>query len=129
MIRRPPRTTRTDTLFPYTTLFRSRYDAVPAKLAYLGVPLALAGAYILFSVYSYFQPVPAGQEGPHPAIHFLLLPPFMAIVSFLLTSLIAILLGALAYAAWMRHWAFIPWAACHVLASWARCDAHPVCMV
>src|SRR3546814_17858971 len=25
MIRRPPRPTRTDTLFPYTTLFRSRY--------------------------------------------------------------------------------------------------------
>src|SRR3546814_9851400 len=24
MIRRPPRTTRTDTLFPYTTLFRSK---------------------------------------------------------------------------------------------------------
>src|SRR3546814_2254284 len=33
MIRRPPRSTRTDTLFPYTTLFRSpgstaRHDAV-----------------------------------------------------------------------------------------------------
>src|SRR3546814_1982529 len=27
MIRRPPRSTRTDTLFPYTTLFRSRRDA------------------------------------------------------------------------------------------------------
>src|SRR3546814_4442533 len=26
MIRRPPRSTRTDTLFPYTTLFRSRHD-------------------------------------------------------------------------------------------------------
>src|SRR3546814_14905581 len=26
MIRRPPRSTRTDTLFPYTTLFRSSYD-------------------------------------------------------------------------------------------------------
>src|SRR3546814_2623692 len=26
MIRRPPRATRTDTLFPYTTLFRSRED-------------------------------------------------------------------------------------------------------
>src|SRR3546814_7616787 len=25
MIRRPPRSTRTDTLFPYTPLFRSRY--------------------------------------------------------------------------------------------------------
>src|SRR3546814_9667849 len=27
MIRRPPRSTRTDTLFPYTTLFRSPIDA------------------------------------------------------------------------------------------------------
>src|SRR3546814_5019023 len=27
MIRRPPRSTRTDTLFPYTTLFRSRHPA------------------------------------------------------------------------------------------------------
>src|SRR3546814_15200616 len=26
MIRRPPRSTRTDTLFPYTTLFRSGYS-------------------------------------------------------------------------------------------------------
>src|SRR3546814_7308068 len=30
MIRRPPRSTRTDTLFPYTTLFRSRLRAVGA---------------------------------------------------------------------------------------------------
>src|SRR3546814_6390742 len=29
MIRRPPRSTRTDTLFPYTTLFRSRCDRNP----------------------------------------------------------------------------------------------------
>src|SRR3546814_17745634 len=28
MIRRPPRSTRTDTLFPYTTLFRSPIDPV-----------------------------------------------------------------------------------------------------
>src|SRR3546814_19210767 len=28
MIRRPPRSTRTDTLFPYTTLFRSAYPRV-----------------------------------------------------------------------------------------------------
>src|SRR3546814_20995126 len=27
MIRRPPRSTRTDTLFPYTTLFRSHFSA------------------------------------------------------------------------------------------------------
>src|SRR3546814_1219692 len=30
MIRRPPRSTRTDTLFPYTTLFRSAAGALPA---------------------------------------------------------------------------------------------------
>src|SRR3546814_3354073 len=29
MIRRPPRSTRTDTLFPYTTLFRSHASAFP----------------------------------------------------------------------------------------------------
>src|SRR3546814_8702852 len=29
MIRRPPRSTRTDTLFPYTTLFRSLHVACP----------------------------------------------------------------------------------------------------
>src|SRR3546814_17127864 len=31
MIRRPPRSTRTDTLFPYTTLFRSRPDLRPDR--------------------------------------------------------------------------------------------------
>src|SRR3546814_6773886 len=30
MIRRPPRSTRTDTLFPYTTLFRSPFDIASA---------------------------------------------------------------------------------------------------
>src|SRR3546814_2035569 len=33
MIRRPPRSTRTDTLFPYTTRFRSRYSIPPEKVA------------------------------------------------------------------------------------------------
>src|SRR3546814_10982431 len=32
MIRRPPRSTRTDTLFPYTTLFRSRLERCSAVL-------------------------------------------------------------------------------------------------
>src|SRR3546814_15334862 len=31
MIRRPPRSTRTDTLFPYTTLFRSSELGIPGK--------------------------------------------------------------------------------------------------
>src|SRR3546814_15334303 len=32
MIRRPPRSTRTDTLFPYTTLFRSGAQRLAAEL-------------------------------------------------------------------------------------------------
>src|SRR3546814_19243202 len=32
MIRRPPRSTRTDTLFPYTTLFRSRVGRIVIQL-------------------------------------------------------------------------------------------------
>src|SRR3546814_1203365 len=56
MIRRPPRTTRTDTLFPYTTLFRSfaRQEFLPflgldhlaenRALAFLGEFDALVGA-------------------------------------------------------------------------------------
>src|SRR3546814_6562544 len=31
MIRRPPRSTRTDTLFPYTTLFRFQYPAAQRR--------------------------------------------------------------------------------------------------
>src|SRR3546814_5518412 len=39
MIRRPPRSTRTDTLFPYTTLFRSPQTGKPDGIA-LSPPLA-----------------------------------------------------------------------------------------
>src|SRR3546814_12536652 len=41
MIRRPPKSTRTDTLFPYTTLFRSQGEAQSLPL-YLGARLRLA---------------------------------------------------------------------------------------
>src|SRR3546814_11517089 len=41
MIRRPPRSTRTDTLFPYTTLFRSRREGAKALLQCL-LPTARA---------------------------------------------------------------------------------------
>src|SRR3546814_17168930 len=42
MIRRPPRSTRTDTLFPYTTLFRS-IGGVVAALAVLAPRHNMAG--------------------------------------------------------------------------------------
>src|SRR3546814_13799910 len=40
MIRRPPRSTRTDTLFPYTTLFRSLRRAGSAQRRFVGSPLS-----------------------------------------------------------------------------------------
>src|SRR3546814_13987837 len=48
MIRRPPRSTRTDTLFPYTTLFRSDGGLDPLAatnlVAYLDDQVAATGA-------------------------------------------------------------------------------------
>src|SRR3546814_2517991 len=43
MIRRPPRSTRTDTLFPYTTLFRSGVAAWPGLGGYSATKWALEG--------------------------------------------------------------------------------------
>src|SRR3546814_19741842 len=53
MIRRPPRSTRTDTLFPYTTLFRSRTllcQAHPTAVEKRHIPLRRrsAGRHQLF---------------------------------------------------------------------------------
>src|SRR3546814_10321388 len=44
MIRRPPRSTRTDTLFPYTTLFRSLDQPV-----FLGGPVEPSRGFVLHS--------------------------------------------------------------------------------
>src|SRR3546814_16769555 len=41
MIRRPPRSTRTDTLFPYTTLFRSINEAEGQRMSRKGSLFAL----------------------------------------------------------------------------------------
>src|SRR3546814_12479503 len=44
MMRRPPRSTRTDTLFPYATLFRSgSYRPLPADALYLTADAMAAG--------------------------------------------------------------------------------------
>src|SRR3546814_14253814 len=53
MIRLPPRSTRTDTLFPYTTLFRSRFlenGAVPFTL-----PIADLIEICIFKAKSFFS--------------------------------------------------------------------------
>src|SRR3546814_4215361 len=42
MIRRPPRSTRTDTLFPYTTLFRSADCKRPKPVRFVSTNLAVS---------------------------------------------------------------------------------------
>src|SRR3546814_7806542 len=67
MIRRPPRSTRTDTLFPYTTLFRSLwflldialFDATQAFLITVTVLSAVAHATVLAWVFRSL-----GHRGP-----------------------------------------------------------------
>src|SRR3546814_17111405 len=57
MIRRPPRSTRTDTLFPYTTLFRSISDPLSPAEAKRVLSLGAPG---VFSDPSYARYYPAG---------------------------------------------------------------------
>src|SRR3546814_11904095 len=47
MIRRPPRSTRTDTRFPYTTLFRSRGTAFQERVwkVFLEIPVGTTVTY------------------------------------------------------------------------------------
>src|SRR3546814_8917440 len=52
MIRRPPRSTRTDTLFPYTTLFRSNAPAGQG----LGFPFFPGSLYALETKASFTKP-------------------------------------------------------------------------
>src|SRR3546814_8352945 len=49
MIRRPPRSTRTDTLFPYTTLFRSAEHDLDAVTAFVAAFVVLYGRVPDFS--------------------------------------------------------------------------------
>src|SRR3546814_1753964 len=49
MIRRPPRATRADTLFPYTTLFRSLVAAGSVDAAFHLVPAAPASGARIFA--------------------------------------------------------------------------------
>src|SRR3546814_19908276 len=60
MIRRPPRSTRTDTLFPYTTRFRSRKMICAAALAVFTAP-AYAGS--TFAAYEGADSVVSGTGG------------------------------------------------------------------
>src|SRR3546814_5738875 len=57
MIRRPPRSTRTDTLFPYTTLFRSGLPPAAVAAATLGTSALLVLPFAVASWPEYAIPM------------------------------------------------------------------------
>src|SRR3546814_13873884 len=66
MIRRPPRSTRTDTLFPYTTLFRSGVTCHDSR--HLAMEAGEAGAdYVAFGAF-YPTTTKDSMHRPDPAI-------------------------------------------------------------
>src|SRR3546814_16385728 len=67
MRRRPPRSTRTDTLFPYTTLFRSLEERA---LEELGLdPDGLVTDYGPQNPIPFAGEVPEGEEAPEPTAY------------------------------------------------------------
>src|SRR3546814_5043795 len=63
MIRRPPRSTRTDTLFPYTTLFRSEALELDYEVVHAGTDAALFAE--LESAYQRKAPILLWIYAPH----------------------------------------------------------------
>src|SRR3546814_19461818 len=69
MIRRPPRSTRTDTLFPYTTLFRSYLQPISFRTLTRSYLAFLRGsARNAFARADPFLDEPPGNGGDRPAI-------------------------------------------------------------
>src|SRR3546814_5994198 len=89
MIRRPPRSTRTDTLFPYTTLFRSSVYLTVRTSAM--VCWLFVGSWTFSSVFSYL----GGEQVIYDFITGLDLTPLQFL---LLAQLIIFLLG------WPLEW-------------------------
>src|SRR3546814_19520994 len=97
MIRRPPRSTRTDTLFPYTTLFRSLTSnpferLSPAPIEGLDLNPLLQDVGLIF----------------HPPLLYMGYVGFSVVFAFAIAALLAGQLDA-TWARWSRPWATAAW--------------------
>src|SRR3546814_18695515 len=77
MIRRPPRSTRTDTLFPYTTLFRSCASSLPStNLTYLiadrGAPYKRDSFQAVGTIAFEFGSVIVAKDSPYQTLAVLI---------------------------------------------------------
>jgi len=108
---------------------RATYALTSTRLIYLIVPLVVAGFVGLLQVATYFRPVPAGQDAPNAAIHFLLLTPLSIVGAYLAAGMLQIIIGAAAYALGVRQWAFTHWAKSIAQRTYARLFDHRVWIV
>jgi len=108
---------------------RAGYEPVPTRPGFLWFPFAAAAVSVILSIVQYFQPVPAGQSAPNPALHFLLMTPVSAVAFFLVATLLTILVGALAWKFGAQRFDFTTWAHFMVQRAWARFSDHRVWIV
>ena len=108
---------------------RATYALTSTRLIYLIVPLVVAGFVGLLQVATFFRPVPAGQDAPNAAIHFLLLTPLSIVGAYLAAGMLQIIIGAAAYALGVRQWAFTHWAKSIAQRTYARLFDHRVWIV
>src|SRR3546814_12441175 len=83
MIRRPPRSTRTDTLFPYTTLFRSQPRSLGSTETGGGASLPIWLDYMRYALKDQPQtppgPMPSGLSKINGDFYFSAFPPGQAV--------------------------------------------------
>ncbi|MGB3844965.1 MAG: efflux RND transporter permease subunit [Sphingopyxis sp.] len=108
---------------------RARFEATATRLTFLIPAFLVAAAALVAMTMMYFRPVPVGGSAPNAALHFLLATPAATVAAFLLSALLSIVLGALAYAAGMRRWAFTHWAKFMLQRAYARLFDHRVWIV
>src|SRR3546814_15220575 len=84
MLRRPPRSTRTDTLFPYTTLFRSNGIVRARQLSEATMSNIRQNLFFAFAYNAAGVPIAAGLLYP---FFGLLLSPMIAAAAMTLSSL------------------------------------------
>src|SRR3546814_14374965 len=74
MIRRPPRSTRTDTLFPYTTLFRSLASGTMQAVGAAGLFAFTALSHAVMAIFTFYRMQRRAAPAPEEKTEFVPMP-------------------------------------------------------
>ncbi len=107
---------------------KARFVAVPTRMAYLAVPLAIVALFVALRIFMFFQPVPSGEE-PNPGMYFLLFLPIQVAGVLFFSTALASIIGAIAWLIGMRQFGFTEWSKYIVQRAYARLFDHRVWIV